>query len=142
MESSDIKINPYLLGFLLGDGCFTKKNISFATADKEIVEKLKGILPKNHTIKQDAEFNYRIKCNNGGGSGNKGQLRLDLEYYELFGKYSHNKFIPKDYLSASYYDRLELLRGLLDSDGDVCKNGYAISFTSTSFLSLDVIFSK
>lgn len=132
MESSDIKINPYLLGFLLGDGCFTKKNISFATADKEIVEKLKGILPKNHTIKQDAEFNYRIKCNNGGGSGNKGQLRLDLEYYELFGKYSHNKFIPKDYLSASYYDRLELLRGLLDSDGDVCKNGYAISFTSTS----------
>ena len=132
IKNGNLKINPYLLGFLLGDGCFTKKNISFATGDIEIVEKIRNVLPKGHSVTQDSKFNYRIKSNNGGGSGNKGDLRLYLEYYDLFGKYSHNKFIPKDYLYASYQERLELLRGLLDSDGDVCKNGYAISFTSTS----------
>ena len=132
LKKSNFLINPYLLGFLIGDGCFTKKNISFATGDIEIVDKIQSVLPSGHTIVQDAKYNYRIKSNNGGGSGNKGQLRLALEKYGLFGKYSHNKFIPKDYLYASYQERLELLRGLLDSDGDVCKNGYAISFTSTS----------
>lgn len=138
-ENNELKINPYFLGFLLGDGCFTKKNIGIASADEEIIEKIKTVLPKNHTIIQDAKYNFRIKCNNGGGSGHKGDLRISLEEYGLFGKYSHEKFIPKDFLNAKYENRLELLRGLLDSDGDVCKNGYAISFTSTSKqLSTDV----
>lgn len=128
------KIDPYLLGFLLGDGCFTKKNISFATADKEIVDRLKKSLPFGHTIVQDAKYNYRIKSNSGGGAGNKGELRSLLEQLGLFGKYSKNKFIPSEYLLLSYEDRLELLRGLLDSDGDISKNGYAISFTSKSNL--------
>ena len=126
------KIDPYLLGFLLGDGCFKTKNISFATGDKDIVGKLKNLLPEGHSITQDTKYNYRIRSNSGGGSGKKGKLRILLEEYGLFGKDSSNKFIPKNYLYSSYEDRIELLRGLLDSDGDIAKNGYAISFTSKS----------
>ena len=126
------KINPYLLGFLLGDGCFKTKNICFATSDNDIVEKLKKLLPNSHSIVQDAKYNYRIRSNSGGGPGNKGVLRILLEEEGLFGRSSINKFIPKKYLYSSHEDRIELLRGLLDSDGDIAKNGYAISYTSKS----------
>ena len=127
-----LEIHPYLLGYLLGDGCFKTKNIGFATADIEIVEKIKKILPDNHEVVKDAKYNYRIKSNNGSGRGHKGILRLSLENLGLFGLSSHNKFIPDMYLYSDHESRIELLRGLLDSDGSVCSNGTAAEFTSIS----------
>ena len=127
-----LEIHPYLLGYLLGDGCFKTKNIGFATADIEIVEKIKKILPDKHEVVKDAKYNYRIKSNNGSGRGHKGILRLNLENLGLFGLSSHNKFIPDIYLYSDHESRIELLRGLLDSDGSVCSNGASAEFTSIS----------
>lgn len=132
ISKNSLKVHPYLLGYLLGDGSFCKKNIGFATSDVEIVKKIKSILPENNDIVRDAKYNYRIKCNNGGGRGHKGELRIFLEEMGLFGKNSFDKFIPFDYLYSSYENRLELLRGLLDSDGSVNSRGYSIEFTSIS----------
>ena len=49
----------------------------------------------------------------------------------LMGLHSHQKFIPNAYLNASRPQRLDLLRGLLDSDGWVEKWG-TIRYTTTS----------
>ena len=128
----DLKIHPYLLGVLLGDGCFTKKNIILAIED-EIAEKLTDFLPDKYSLRKYKNYMYLAKANNDeSGRGHKGKLRIYLEEYGLFGKYSDNKFIPRDYLYSTYENRLWLLRGLLDTDGYVSKAGYVSEYTSTS----------
>lgn len=51
----------------------------------------------------------------------------------LLGLKSYEKFIPSIYKYSSYEDRLELLKGLLDTDGNVKTNG-EVNFTTTSKL--------
>ena len=50
----------------------------------------------------------------------------------LLGKKAQDKFIPDIYLYNSIENRLELLRGLMDTDGSVKKNGEA-SFATISY---------
>lgn len=54
-----------------------------------------------------------------------------LKKYNLYGKHSYEKFIPEDYLVNDAQVRLEILRGLMDTDGAVGKHG-AVSFEVTS----------
>jgi predicted ribonuclease YlaK len=49
----------------------------------------------------------------------------------LLGKVCNNKFIPDMYKYSSVEDRINLIRGLMDTDGTVKANGEA-SFTTTS----------
>ena len=55
----------------------------------------------------------------------------------LFGKKSDEKFIPHIYLSASFEQRLELIRGMMDTDGTLSKskgrNGDSCSYGSLSY---------
>jgi hypothetical protein len=50
----------------------------------------------------------------------------------LMGKLANEKFIPKQYMLSNIDNRLELLNGLLDSDGEVNKSGCSVYFSSTS----------
>lgn len=48
------------------------------------------------------------------------------------GQRSENKFIPPVYRTAGAEDRLELLRGLLDTDGAISNEGHQAQFSTTS----------
>ena len=50
----------------------------------------------------------------------------------LKGKLSWQKFIPDEYIMADAESRLELLRGLLDTDGYVTAEGASVEFSSSS----------
>lgn len=54
-------------------------------------------------------------------------------------RHSYNKFIPKDYLFDSIENRLDLLNGLLDSDGSVDKRGRVFYYTISPLLRDNVI---
>jgi len=56
------------------------------------------------------------------------EMLIDLN---LLGKKSYEKFIPIEYKQSSVENRIELLRGLLDTDGTIKKNG-EITYTTTS----------
>ena len=63
----------------------------------------------------------------------------ELQEMRLLNKYSYEKFIPKEYLYSDVNTRIELLSGLIDSDGEV--NGSLLCYSSTSKqLSLDIKF--
>lgn len=55
-----------------------------------------------------------------------------LHVLGLGGTKAWNKFIPEDYLYTSVEDRIDLLRGLMDTDGSVKKSNGEASFTTTS----------
>lgn len=110
-----IKIDPYLLGCLLGDG-YLGKSIKLTTSDQEILEECSSRLPEDNEFVFRKKYDYSVKYNKNN------LLKKELVRYNLIGKKSINKFVPDDYKFNTPEIRLEILQGLLDTDGWICKH--------------------
>ena len=112
-----LEIDPYFLGLWLGDGA--SSNVSIASKDKETVEFLKqyaqklGLQLSSQTPKDKCAI-YSITSGQRGGS-NKSDISLQKKLRDI--GVLNNKHIPHNYLQNSQKNRLELLAGLIDSDG-------------------------
>lgn len=127
-KKKEYLIHPYLMGVLLGDGGL-RTAVMISSGDDEIINKIKSILPKKHNIKHVDKYDYRII-----GESKINLILNKIKEYDLFGKYSDEKFIPKEYLYSDIEDRINLLRGLMDTDGHISGKGYSCVFTTTSEL--------
>lgn len=137
---TELPLDPYLLGALLGDGSLSSGNLRLTCADSEIIERCSLVLPENYRFKKVKKYQYNISHNKGIlASGKPNIVREILKTLGVYGKTSIDKFIPKFYLTASIPDREALLQGLLDTDGTVTPTG-SVSFCTTSkFLVEDII---
>ena len=63
----------------------------------------------------------------------------NLEYSKIRRKFLNNKHIPDNFKFASKKDRLELLAGLIDTDGHLTRSSYEIVQKNTT-LANDIIF--
>jgi hypothetical protein len=126
-------IHPYLLGALIGDGGLTTCT-SFTTADQEIIESIKKVLPENHDIHATKnKYGYAIV-----GQQQKNPVWEEIKRFNLNVK-SDLKFIPKEYLIDSIENRISLLRGLMDTDGyAISSSGRACYTTTSQKLAFDV----
>jgi len=132
----DIDIDPYVIGCLIGDGCL-RGSIGFTSVDSEIIETIKNSIDDGMNLVKRNDIDYCITKNI---SEYKNRYKQYLIKIGLFGKLSYQKFIPNCYKFNSITNRIELLRGLMDTDGTVSKDGFYVSFTSTSKkLTADVI---
>ena len=61
-----------------------------------------------------------------------------LRDIDLWMKKSEDKFIPNEYKYSNISDRIELLQGLLDTDGTISTNGHIEYYTVSKQLSEDV----
>lgn len=121
-----LAIEPYFLGLWLGDG--KKPDSRIFTEDYEIVGYLNEYAEE--LALQVHEYACENKCTgysiNGGYKGGKGySLKNELRKTGVLD----NKHIPHAYLANSTQYRLELLAGLIDSDGHYLEqsNGYEIT---------------
>jgi replicative DNA helicase len=136
-NSVDVRIDPYLLGILLGDGCLTEKSgISISTKDEEIFTNI-NMLQKHSSFTEyervtltGVKFCNRIRL--------KSTIKEDLVKYDLLNCKSNNKFIPKDYLYNTKDVRINVLQGLMDTDGSVDKRGCCEFSTVSEQLAKDV----
>lgn len=115
------KIPSYLMGALLGDGCFRGRSITFSSMDTYIIDRLREEVCGE--IIHMGRYDYRLKA----CSYEKQCLQSD----GLWGLYSHEKFIPEHYKMSTIQERWKLLQGLMDTDGTIDTRGH-LSFTSTS----------
>lgn len=126
-------IDPYVLGCLLGDATMRAGGLRITSADAEIVDEIKKRLGQSfdlrHIKNTTNKYDYAIVDLKRPGGRNR--LRGDLNLLGFDRCYSHDKFIPEQYKFGSIHQRLELLQGLMDTDGTVTKNN-ASTFTSTS----------
>ena len=116
-ERKQFYIHPYVMGALLGDGGLSGGNIRFSNPDTEVLYLVNALLPEGYHLKHVCAYDYNVVGDGSFGRWNRSKLRLKLEEYGLYGKRSHEKHIPKEYLCASVEQRLWLLRGLMDTDG-------------------------
>lgn len=134
-EDNDVEIDPYILGYWLGDGHSYSTGIT--TAEPEIVEyftnfaKDLGLMFKK---KKDSEYDYCVTSGKNFTEGANPFLTF-LKKNNLI----KNKHIPDQYKFNSRKNRLELLAGLIDSDGHYASGYYDFTLKSEK-LADDVIY--
>lgn len=124
----ELPLNPYLLGVLLGDGCL-RHRVLFSTADAEIVESIRSLMPEGMHITKSNKYDHCIYEKKGT---QRNRVKEILKKLGLWGKLSNAKFIPEIYLHGSIEQRIAMMQGLLDTDGYVNKKGDTVQFTSVS----------
>lgn len=122
----DLPIDPYTLGVWLGDGTATKPCITYDKRDYAMIQKI-------------VDNGYRVSVTHfhnttgvpttyfSGARHEQGRLTTELKDNNLM----NNKHIPNIFLKGSIEQRLQLLAGLIDSDGSTDKQS-RISFSTTN----------
>ena len=144
-----LPLHPYLLGVLIGDGCFSKSSPALTTMDIEIENNVRAIVAatlQNTTIKLSAKTKKNKAWNiafpqivkkvkkhaNGLTVPARSEISQIIDNLGLARKRAWEKHIPTQYLFASVTDRIALLQGLMDTDGTCSSNGHTIDFCTTS----------
>lgn len=143
-DAAPLPLDPYLLGLLLGDGCFRSK-VELCSGDKEILDAAEVAAGPEVTCTRWAAqrgsavvmgFRKRTSTGRPGGQG-LGPVASALSVLGLYGLLSVDKFIPPVYMHASVPQRIALLRGLMDSDGGAERTA-AVFYSSSQRLTGDV----
>lgn len=140
-----LPIPPYVLGLAIGDGSFrqhdSNKSFQFSSETDELPRVIADTM--GYTLKRGSEHNYAwyfgSQKQSGGRKKNIWVEDFLRELPELINTTSANKYVPEMYLYSSAEQRLDLLNGLLDSDGTVDKKGRVEFFTNSSKLRDNVI---
>lgn len=108
-----LPIHPYMLGLWLGDGGSTGARFTCDDKDVETIDRIRDMGYPVHKVKGSCAWSI----SDGRKGVRTGTFQSQLRHLGLIG----NKHIPKEYLFASREQRLELLRGLMDTDGFISK---------------------
>lgn len=118
-------IDPYLVGVLLGDGELKYRRINITTQDKAIAKVIYeaadkyGLKIKTYPAGKATTYQFTT-----GKSGKRNLLKKHLQIIGLYGYGSGDKYVPYEYKTGSKKVRLQVLAGLLDTDGHKTYNCY------------------
>lgn len=158
--AGELPLDPYVLGALLGDGNLTGATPRLTSADQELLSEVQARLGNSVEIrKASGDYDYRLVSRGLVGRQVEDGCSLPhpRRYPEVYGDHEHRhfrprtvypvvraltelelmglgsdkKFIPSMYLSSSREARLDLLRGLMDTDGWAEAHG-SVRFSSCS----------
>lgn len=132
-----VPLDPYLLGLLIGDGHLRGEGIRITSADEEILEYIRtAIAPLGMSLKRvGSTYDYRLRCD---VNRKYNPIIRALKNLGLWDHLSQEKFIPSIYKYNTESVRLEVLRGILDTDGSVDDNGQARLEQTSRHLAEDV----
>jgi len=123
-EDKEFLIHPYILGVLIGDGSMCGNTVCISVPDMDIEnrDRVLSFLPDNMKLREtrypSCPQYYIVQKKN---TTNKNPFKEELKNLGLNVK-SLQKFIPTSYMFGSKQQRLDLLRGLMDTDGSSNKN--------------------
>jgi len=136
----EIDLDPYVLGYWLGDG--SSDSFRITTIEKRVVDYFKEYALNNNLQltqgkEEKNEISYDITTGYTGGRADKNKLLNYLKNHNLI----NNKHIPEIYKCNSRENRLKLLAGLIDSDGYCNKVNNSLEITQKNKkLADDILF--
>lgn len=112
-------IDPYAFGALIGNGCFTAIDIRLAISDNknDMIGWIEKTLNDGYSLKQLQMGRCRYYRITHGQVAKPNIYRNELRRLGLLQTKCNSKFIPEEYLHDSAENRLKLLRGLMDTNG-------------------------
>ncbi len=123
-EKKEVELDPYVLGLWLGDGM--QQGYSYACDgdnDFEIINYLTEWGKNNDAkITKAPHYTYRFSSINNFGKKGHAPLKKLLNKYNL----CKEKHIPIEYLTNDRDTRLKVLAGIIDTDGNVSREGTRI----------------
>lgn len=134
LPDADLPVEPYLLGAWLGDG--SKDGVRIAVGNEDHDSLVRALLERGHETKT-----YRFASAThpvvGVNIGRQGRRNVTLDAMRSLGVVGA-KHVPQIYLRSSQFQRLELLRGLMDTDGSIGKTGHC-EFANTNRNLVDAV---
>lgn len=121
---NSLPIKPYTFGALLGDGCTLRDPVTITKGDMELFDRIRA---EGYELKRYGENSGRTPVFAIKGFA-KEKAWLSTMGLRCRG---YRKYVPSEYKYAPVEDRMELIRGLMDTDGYADRNG-SCSFSSTS----------
>lgn len=120
-DHASLDLDPYVLGYWLGDGVTGCPTVVVGDEDREALER--ELQSRGFTTKRTGKVLYvsRPEANPRNGKSFRASL--------LGAGVLNDKHVPRRYLESSREQRLELLRGLMDSDGYCSARGDAAVYT-------------
>jgi replicative DNA helicase len=138
-----LPVDPWLLGALLGDGSLNGTALRFSGTSSEMLERIarrvEPVMELSHAGRCDWRIVRASAIERAPQRPPHNPLIRALQSLGLWGRTSQDKFIPRAYLDAPRAARLDLLRGLLDTDGWVERWGSVRFSTASPRLRDDVV---
>lgn len=122
-EYKSLPVEPYCFGVWLGDGTNKNNSITISKDDTIIAETFDKYYPISTLYIHKVYGTYRYSFSN---------LRQDLQKIDMcYSRKACIKHIPDMYLTSSIEQRLQLLAGLLDTDGTLSKKEHRYHYSTT-----------
>jgi len=115
----DLPMAPYSLGVWLGDGSCSSSVVSLAEWDYPEISKQIHLSGETYGLREIDHESHTCTGTITANHSKTTSFQARLRKLDLLG----NKHIPVIYLRSSYSQRMDLLQGILDTDGHACKNG-------------------
>lgn len=131
--TADLPIDPYILGLWLGNG--NRWNGEIYIRDCWYEETMKEIHRAYTNTLEGKKIGEHLISVSMSGTGFRTKLR---ELGLIESQYYSSKHVPEQYLTASVHQRLELLRGLMDTDG-YCDSSGTCVFVNTNRSMIDAV---
>lgn len=121
-ESKALPLDPYTLGVWLGDGSNNAPRIANAIEDNAIIERI---------VENGTPIRWKTQHKDTGVWYYGFDMRKNLQALGMcHSRRRLPKHIPDEYLTASLTQRLQLLAGLIDTDGTFIKKENRYQFTT------------
>lgn len=124
LPTQDLKLDPYILGLWLGDG--HSCGPIFTNMDEAVIRAVQEYADKTGLVCNVSDTPSRAKTLRLSSVSRKHGANVLTQFLKSARLYK-NKHIPDKYLRSSQEQRLQLLAGLLDTDGSKGKHGYEIT---------------
>ena len=135
-DKKDYVISPYIMGAIIGDGhVVNTPHVSFSLPDEKssIINKIRKDLHWQMSLSEKRYGNvthYNIVNGSTVDKWHTSNLYMETIRCLKLNVHSKEKFIPEEYKRGSVAQRMELLEGIMDTDGSCVKN--RTTFHSTS----------
>jgi hypothetical protein len=116
-ENKEVPLDPYILGLWIGDG--NSNDSGFTNQDAAVIVYLKKKLPEYNCYLENVDLKYHYRFQTIEKGNGKNYVKETLKSLNLI----NNKHIPDLYKINSREIRLQVLAGIIDTDGHLGKNG-------------------
>lgn len=109
---STLRMDPWLLGALLGDGSMSQRGVKLHNADEAVIARARAAVEAagGELRKYAAAYEYGIVCES---------VRQELGRLGLRGTNTFTKFVPDCIFASPREVRAAVLAGLIDTDGTI-----------------------